>query len=47
MLKVPCFVAGGLQLMETTKFVVAVTQLVVLMLNLLLLPMEVGSVCSF
>jgi len=49
MLKAPCLciVVGGLLLMETTKFVVAVTQHVVLMLNLLLLPMEVGRVCSF
>jgi len=48
MLKAPCLyiVADGLLLMETTKFVVAVTQHVVLM-NLLLLPMEVGRVCSF
>jgi len=48
-LKAPylCIVAGGLLLMETTKFVVAVTQHVVLMVNLLFLPMEVGSFCSF
>jgi len=38
------FVAGGLLLMEMTKFVAAVTQHVVLMLNLLLIPMEV---CCF
>jgi len=37
-------VAGGLLLMEMTKFVVAVTQHVVLMLNLPLIPMEV---CCF
>lgn len=48
MLKALCVcVADGLLLMEITKFVVAVTQHVVLMVNLLLLPMEVGSVCSF
>jgi len=49
MLKAPCLyiVADGLLLIETTKFVVAVTQHVVLMMNLLLLLMEVGRVCSF
>jgi len=49
MLKAPylCIVTDGLLLMETIKFVVAVTHHVALMVNLLLLPMEVGSVCSF
>ncbi len=36
-------VSGGLLLMETTRLVVAVTQHVFLMAELLLLPLVVGS----
>ncbi len=36
-------VSGGLLLIETTRLVVAVTQHVVLMVELLLLPLVVGS----